>query len=186
MKKQRAYVRVVSGDLRIGGRCVVEIPDGTQLNISRIIGLDNDTIETKNTIYVKYVPGQDPQYHPQAQPYAYQNPNNPYQSPAQPIESPYVSQTPTNPYPSPQPYQQPMINEDDEYDNPTLYPNVQPQRYENQPAPAYSTSKSPLVRYSDQLRQAGEDAYTERINNAKKLKIIGDIDSPNKHNDENQ
>ena len=39
MKKQRAYVRVVSGDLRIGGRCVVEIPDGRQLNISRIIAL---------------------------------------------------------------------------------------------------------------------------------------------------
>lgn len=53
MKKQVAFTKILSTP-QIGARCELELVDGNTVRVSRIIAFDDNTIETKHTIYVKY------------------------------------------------------------------------------------------------------------------------------------
>lgn len=53
MKKQVAFAKILSTP-QIGARCELELVDGNTVRVSRIIAFDDNTIETKHTIYVKY------------------------------------------------------------------------------------------------------------------------------------
>ena len=200
MKKQVEYVKVI-GDVSIGARCVLQLSSGQQVQTSRVIALDDRTIETKNTIYIKYsnikteeqmineyvnrdainsLKQQSIQQPNRLKEEMFRSANPETSIPNQNYQQPYNQQQ-YNQYQQPQYQQQPQQPYNQQQYNQYQQPYGQP--HNGQPHNPYEQQSMPQPRVNDPNQyfedepkrptNLNEATVEERLKAAKGLKIIG-------------